>query len=159
IAMIDGLSMQHTLNTGSGFFRLFFYNQLMAQEIGIITHAGAAEVETSGVQVNMVPRSGGNKFSWNPVANGTNGRLQGRNIDDALKARGATAGPSVKNIYDFGVGAGGPILQNKLWFYASTRSWGASEFLPANYYNSTPGTLFYTADLSRPADRPNPNKD
>ncbi len=159
IAMIDGLSMQHTLNTGSGFFRLFFYNQLMAQEIGIVTHAGGAEVETSGVQVNMVPRSGGNTFKWNAVANGTNGDLQGRNIDDALKARGATAGPSVKNIYDFGVGAGGPFVQNRLWYYAATRAWGASEYLPANYYNKTNGTFIYTPDLDRPADRPNPNKD
>jgi Carboxypeptidase regulatory-like domain len=159
IAMIDGLSMQHTLNTGSGFFRLFFYNQLMAQEIGIVTHAGGAEVETSGVQVNMVPKSGGNRFTWNAVANGTNGDLQGRNIDDTLKARGATEGPSVKNIYDFGVGAGGPFKVNTLWFYAATRAWGASEYLPANYYNKTQGTFIYTPDLDRPADRPNPNRD
>ena len=135
--MIDGMSMQHTLSTGSGFFRLFFYNQLMAQEIGIVTGSGSAEVETAGVQINMVPKSGGNTFSVNGVANGTNGNLQGRNLDDALQARGVTAGPSVKNIYDFGVGVGGPIVKNKLWFYSSTRAWGASEYVAANYYNLT----------------------
>jgi len=159
ISMIDGMSMQHTLSTGSGFFRLFFYNQLMAQEIGIVTGSGSAEVETAGVQINMVPRSGGNTFSLNGVATGTNGNLQGRNLDDELQARGVTAGPSVKNIYDFGVGVGGPIVQNKLWFYGSTRAWGASEYVAANYYNATQGTFIYTPDLTHPADRPNPNRD
>src|SRR5262249_50461136 len=41
----------------------------------------------------------------------------------------------------------------------ATRAWGASEYLPANYYNQTQGTFIYTPDLNRPADRPNPNRD
>jgi hypothetical protein len=159
IAMIDGLSMQHSLQTGSGFFRLFFYNQLMTEEMVVVTAAGGAEVETAGVQVNMVPRAGSNTFRLNGVANGTNGNLQSRNISDELTARGVTVGPSIKNIYDFGVGVGGPLVVDKLWFYGATRAWGSSEYIPANYYNQTQGTFLYTPDLDRPADRPNPNRD
>jgi hypothetical protein len=31
------------------------------------------------------------------------------------------------------------------------RWWGSQEYVPGNYYNKTPGTLFYTPDLSRQA--------
>jgi carboxypeptidase family protein len=159
IAMIDGMSMQHTLASGSGFFRLMFYNQLMAQEIAVVTNAGPAEVETAGVQVNMVPKSGSNRWNVDATAAGTNSNLQGENLDDYLTSRGVATAPGVKNIYDFGVGIGGPLLVDRVWVYAATRAWGASEYVPSNYYNSTQGTFVYTPDLSRPADRPNPNRD
>jgi hypothetical protein len=83
------------------------------------------------VQINMVPKSGGNTFSLNGVATGTNGNHRA-NLDDELQA-GGDAGPSVKNIYDFGVGVGGPIVQNKLWFYGRPAR-GAS-IRGGNYYN------------------------
>ena len=43
--------------------------------------------------------------------------------------------------------------------YASSRAWGASEYIPGNYYNATQGTFVYTPDLARPAERPSPNQD
>ena len=65
----------------------------------------------------------------------------------------------MKNAYDAGGGLGGPILRDKLWFYAAQRSWGGTEFVPGNYFNATPLTLFYTPDLSRPAERPRSYRD
>lgn len=159
ISNVDGLSMQHTLNTGSGFFRLFFFNRLMAQEIDVISRGGSGEVQTAGVQVNMVSKSGSNTWRAEIAANGTTKRFNAANLDDNLIARGVATQPSIKNIYDFGVGIGGPIKKDKLWVYASSRAWGASEYITANYYNATQGTFVYTPDLDRPADRPSPNRD
>ena len=48
-------------------------------------------------------------------------------------------------------GIGGPIQTDKLWFFASARSWRTSQYYPGNYFNKTSGTLFYTPDSSRPA--------
>ena len=50
-----------------------------------------------------------------------------------------------------GGGVGGPIQRDKIWFFVSARSWVTSDYYPGNYFNATPGTLFYTPDLSRPA--------
>src|SRR3989442_1105684 len=54
-------------------------------------------------------------------------------------------------IWDWGVGVGGPIKKDRLWFYAANRWWGAQEILPGAYWNATPHTPFYTPDLNRPA--------
>jgi hypothetical protein len=159
IAMIDGLSMQHTLFTGGGFFRLFFFNQMLAQEIDVISNAGSAEVQTAGVQVNMITKSGGNTWHMDGVISGTTKRLESGNLDDYLISRGVATQPSIDNIYDIGFGIGGPLLVDRLWMYATSRAWGASEFVASNYYNKTQHTFLYTPDLSRPATRPSPNRD
>jgi hypothetical protein len=159
ISTIDGMLIQRVGSTGSGFFRLMMYNQVMAQEIDIVSNAGSADVETAGVQVNMVTKSGGNDWRFDGTINGTNSHFQGQNIDATLVSRGLTPRPSIQNIYDLGGGVGGPLSVNKLWIYAAGRSWGATELEPASWYNSTQHTFVYTPDLSRPADKPNPNRD
>jgi hypothetical protein len=159
ISMVDGLSMQHTLSTGSGFFRLFFFNQIMAQEINVVSRGGSGEVQTAGVQVNMISKSGSNAWRIEGGVNGTNSHFNAENLDDYLISRGVATPPSIDKIYDFGIGVGGPLVKDKLWVYGSTRAWGASEIITANYYNATQGTFTYTPDLERPADRPSPNRD
>ena len=77
--------------------------------------------------------------------------LQSDNLTAELQARQITTAPSLKKRYDAGGGIGGPIARDKLWFFASARSWRTSQYYPGNYFNKTPGTLFYTPDLSRPA--------
>jgi hypothetical protein len=159
IAMIDGLSTHHPLFTGSGFFRLAFFNQIMAQEIDVVARGGSGEVQTAGVQLNMVTKSGGNTWHGAGVANGTNEHFNATNLDDYLISRGVATPATIKNIWDIGVGIGGPIVHDKLWMYASVRNWGASEYITGNYYNATQGTFVYTPDLNRPAERPSPNQD
>jgi hypothetical protein len=159
IAMIDGLSTHHPLFTGSGFFRLAFFNQVMAQEIDVVARGGSGEVQTSGVQLNMVTKSGGNTWHGDGVASGTTKRFNAKNLDDYLISRGVATPATIKNIWDFGIGIGGPLKRDRLWIYASSRAWGASEYITGNYYNATQGTFVYTPDLARPAERPSPNQD
>jgi hypothetical protein len=80
-----------------------------------------------------------------------NDNLSGSNSNPELAARGlpATAVRSVKQIWDYALGVGGPIKRDKVWFYFSNRWWGAQQYQPGAYYNKTHGTPFYTPDLSR----------
>ena len=48
-----------------------------------------------------------------------------------------------------GGGLGGPIQQDKLWFFLSLRSWVTSDYYPGLYFNKTPGTLLYEPDTNR----------
>ncbi len=143
----DGMSMNSFHTTGGGPNRLMLLNQVAIQEMVLETSGISAESETGGVQVNAVPREGGNRFRVSVLANFANDALQSTNVTPELTALGLTTPPSVKKIYDLGLGVGGPIRRDKLWFYSANRRWGAEES-PANvYWNATPEYTFLCARL------------
>jgi hypothetical protein len=130
--------------------RMTSLNPATVAEVTVQTSSGTAELESGGALINVVPRDGGNVFSGTFNGSGSARGLQSDNLDAALQARGVTSAPYLRKRYDVGGGVGGPIQQDKVWFFFSLRSWIASDFYPGNYFNATPGTLFYTPDLSRP---------
>jgi hypothetical protein len=144
----DGTPINDLIGGGG---RQFYINTAAVQEIVLDTGGISAESEAGGANVNIVPREGGNRFSVYFLANYTGENLQNNNFSDALRARGVTEIPPVNKIYDAGVGLGGPIRRDRLWFYTAQRWWGFNTGLAGNYFNKTQGTLFYTPDLSRPA--------
>jgi hypothetical protein len=129
----------------------FQYNAHTFEEVIVQTAAGSAEATTGGVQINIIPRDGGNIFSGTMSGEFTRPSLSSENLSDDLRARGLTAAPSVREYYDVGGGLGGPIKRDKVWFFASGRWEDRSIYQVGNYYNKRQGTLFYEPDLSRPA--------
>ena len=130
--------------------RMSSVNQATVSEVTVQTSGATAEAESGGALVNVVPRDGGNTYSGSFTSNFANQSLQSENLDDALKARAVTVIAAIRKRYDAGGGIGGPIQRDKLWFFASSRYWVTSTYVPGNYFNKTQGTLFYTPDLSRP---------
>ena len=127
-------------------------NPATTSETTVQTIGGlSAEAQGAGIQVNYVPRDGGNVFSGSFAADMGHRRLQGNNIDDALRARGATQPGAIKKLYDVGGGLGGALVRDRLWFFASSRYLETSNYAPGNWYNSAQGTLFYEPDLARNA--------
>ena len=127
-------------------------NTTTIQEVTVLTAGGiTAESQTGGAQINLVPKDGGNTF--NGAINGNFGHknLQSDNLDAALRARGATTAPFLKELHEISVGIGGPIRQDKLWYFAAARYWKSGTYQPGNYYNATQNSLFYTPDFSKPA--------
>lgn len=147
----DGMSWSSGQSTGGLGQRSFVINKVSVQETTVGTGPAGAESGHGGPPVNIVPKEGGDKFHGNVNFTGANTHFQSTNLDDSLRARGLTSGQNIKHIYDLGAGIGGPILHNKLWFWAGFGDWAALEFAPGNYFNATQNTLFYTPDLSRPA--------
>ena len=121
------------------------------QEVVVETAAGSAESSTGGVQINIIPKDGGNKFSGSASVEATGPSLTSENINDELRARGLKGAPSVRQYYDVGGGIGGPIKKDKLWFFAAFRREDRSIYQAGNYYNKLQGTLFYEPDLARRA--------
>jgi hypothetical protein len=144
----DGMDWGASILTG--YIRTHRQNTVGIQEV-VIEAGGSAESETGGAQMNYIPRDGGNTFSLYSFANYTNSDLQGNNLTDDLRARGISATPGVREIWDYAGGFGGPVLTDKLWFYQGNRWWGGAEYIPGAYFNQTVGSLFYTPDLNRPA--------
>jgi carboxypeptidase family protein len=156
---MDGMTYNIAAGSTSGQGIILKNNVLASQEITLETSGMSAESEGAGIQINIVPKDGGNIFSGSFVGAYTGSGLQSSNLTDALRARGLTSTSRVKKIYDGGGSFGGPIKRDKLWFFTAQRWWGAEAYVPGNYFNKTPGTLFYTPDFSRQAYVPSPQRD
>jgi hypothetical protein len=120
-----------TYNNSGGSSKQYFINQAAVQEVTLSTSGMSAETLAAGVNLNVVPKDGGNRFSLSTNNSYTDKSLQGSNLDDALRARGVTTGVPTKQVYDYGLGVGGPIKKDKLWFYTAHRWWGAQTYAPA----------------------------
>ena len=91
-----------------------------SQEVSMITSGGLGEMETAGLTMNIVPRQGGNRFTGLGFVSGFSEGMQADNFTAELQARGATQPTPVTRVYDVNVGVGGPIVQDRLWYYFST---------------------------------------
>jgi len=140
---------------------IFVFNQLAFQEVVVETGGISAERNTGGVQMNMVPRDGGNTFSGSFSTTHTTSELQADNLNDELRVRGLTFSPSLKKHYDTGFAIGGPIVRNKLWFFNAYRFGANQQFQQGNYFNKLQNVnvsadpvwrvTFYEPDLDRSA--------
>lgn len=145
----DGMRFNSMEGTAGGGGRGFYVNAASAQEVSIQTDANSAEYETGGVMLNVIPKEGGNSFRGYFFGNGTGGSGQSKNLSQTLIDRGLKAANRVRYIYDSNLAVGGPLKQDKLWFYTAHRWWGNSEYVAGTYYNKTQGTMVYTPDFDR----------
>jgi hypothetical protein len=57
----------------------------------------------------------------------------------------------VNKVWDIDPAVGGPLVRDRLWFWASVRGQDTEQTLAGIYFNLTPTGHAYTPDLSRPA--------
>ena len=155
----DGMQFNNNIGDGGGSSKQFFMNQAAIQEIVMSTSDMDAETALGGVGINAIPKDGGNEFSYYVNISGTNQHLQNSNLNDDIRARGVSTVPQNKKIWDYGVGVGGPIVRDKVWFYTAHRWWGTQNFVTNSFQNLTPHTPFYTPDLGNPTNTDFYNQD
>jgi hypothetical protein len=125
-----------------------------AQEVTMTMSGGLGEFETAGLAMNIVPKQGGNSFSGLFYVAGFSESMQADNFTAELRARGATLPNPVSRVYDVNAATGGPIAQDKLWYYFSFRVQGRRQDTLNVYYNQNagdPNSFTYLPDLSQPA--------
>jgi Carboxypeptidase regulatory-like domain len=147
------------LGSLEGTGRGYYVNPLAVQEVVVdLGTMGSAAYSLGGAQVNSIPRDGGNRFTGSFFVAGTGDDLQSNNLDDDLIAQGLTSVNSVKKVYDFNAAFGGPVLTDRLWFFASARRWGTTTGV-ANLFADTSVTDFaFTPDSGRPIEPEESNK-
>jgi hypothetical protein len=133
---VDGLSTNSA--EGGGQYSAYTPNISASQEMAINYAGGTAEMETGGVQVNVIPREGGNRFSGTVFAGGTWSALQGNNFTEDLRARGLPTGNSIAKLWDYNPGAGGPILRDRVWFFSAWR-YNGEETYSGGFTNANAG--------------------
>jgi hypothetical protein len=145
---IDGFSTQESAAVGGGGTN-YYITQAYVQEVAVTTDAGDAENRMSGIISNVVPKEGGNRFSGYFFTGDTPSGAVANNVTAALQAKGFSQA-GLKEGWDVTPAGGGPLINDKLWFYNSWRTSGIEQYIPNLYVNSTPQGWAYTADLSRP---------
>ena len=130
---------------------VFSFNSQAFQEVVVETGGMSAEAMSGGVQVDIIQKDGGNRFSGSLSSAYAGPALQSGNLNDDLRARGLNTDISIRHSYDNGGALGGPIVRDKLWFFTAHRWWGASRYIQGSYFNKLQGTLFYEPDLARVA--------
>jgi hypothetical protein len=98
------------------------------EEVTIDVAGNTAERSEGGILINFVPKSGGNKYSGLLFVSGTGSGLSGSNLTDRVKDLGFQTDAKVKNTYDINPAFGGPIKQDKLWFFTSARFFGYENY-------------------------------
>ena len=119
------------------------------EEYALETSAISAEYREGGVTTNLVGKEGGNRFRGSFFASYSGDKMQGNNYDDALRARGTAAVNTLKRNYDYSLNAGGPIKEDRLWYFASIRHWGTDNLLAGIFDDADRRDFFYTPDLSK----------
>ncbi len=113
---VDGVTITDMAATGSS---SVYFDFDSFQEISFTTGGADASVQTGGVNLNFVTRSGGNTARGSGRFFVSDNNYQSSNLTPELRAQGAGSGNPLKNIQDYGAEVGGPIIKNKAWF------WGA----------------------------------
>lgn len=101
------------------------------EEAQITTAAKGADAMNPGVTMNLVVKSGSNTFKGLGSANYQSGDFQSDNITAELIGKGYAPGvnkfTSQKDYYGE---IGGPVIKDRLWFYASHRDASSGQLIP-----------------------------
>ena len=101
-----------------------YFNFDSFEQIQVTNGGGDVTVQSSGLSINLVTKSGSNVFKGSALGFFSNDATQGNNVSEELfnaGSNGFLSGNPIKRITNYSVEYGGPIIKNKLWF------WGAAD--------------------------------
>ena len=129
---IDGLDVTSPVENGLQ-FRIDTFG---TSEVNVQAGRTQADTERGGVQMNIITKTGTNKLAGGVLADGATHRLESNNVKDpAIRAQllagvppralaanpNITVGSNTPRIWDAGFNLGGPIQNDRLWFFGSSR--------------------------------------
>ena len=146
---IDGMNVGSAFNGGG--VAGFGYDTANATEIQVTIAGGLGETDRGGPAFNMIPRTGGNNFSGTYFMSYAGEWAQSSNLDDELRSFGINEVPGLIKNYDTNFAIGGPIMRDRLWFFANARMFGSASDVPGLYGNlnaGNPNAFTYAPDQS-----------
>ena len=113
---LDGVDITDMAATGAS---PSYYDFDAFEEMTITTGGVDVTQQTGGVGINLVTKSGSDRFKGSSRFYATDQKFESQNVTDALRAQGATSGAPIQNIKDYGFEMGGPIKKGKAWVWGS----------------------------------------
>lgn len=138
--LLNGANVTDNTNNGGS---QFYFDVDSFDEMQVEVNSHSAEVQTPGILLNIVPKSGTNNLHGTVSAYFGNDSVQSDNVDDNLRTRGVNRASNLHRYVDGGFDVGGPLIHDKLFY------WGAYRY--QEIQNFITGTQ--NADGSFPIDR------
>jgi hypothetical protein len=142
LVTVEGMPIINGGGTG-GLMYGNYLNNALAQEITFQTDSHNAEFERATVYSNFIPKEGSNQFRGSFLSRYAGEGWQSDNLSDDLIAQGLRTGNRINRIWDLNPAAGGPILPDRLWVYASYRHWGTYNTVAGSFKDKDFSALFY----------------
>ena len=112
-------------NGGSQFY--FDVDSFSEMQVQVSSHG--ADVQTPGIVMNIVPKSGTNQLHGSMSFYYSDTNLESSNLNSHLNQLGVTTGNNLNKYFDGGLEAGGPIVKNKLWWWGAYRYQDVERFV------------------------------
>lgn len=134
---VDGLNIGAAFNGGgvSGYVA----DTSNAAEMNFTLSGGLGEAETGGMNINVIPKQGGNEFRGSIFTSAAGKWSQGSNLDDRLIGLGLTEPADLQKVWDASFSLGGPFVRDRLWFYGNYRDFGSHQTTPGVFANANAG--------------------
>ena len=149
---VDGLNTGAALNGGG--VSTYVADISNAQEVATTTSGGLGEAEVGGPTLSIVPRSGGNTVKGSIYLSGVPTSFIDSNYSEELRLAGLSTPGELLKQWDFTGGIGGPIIRDRIWYYATARDEGQHRTIPGIFPNlnaGNPNAWEYQPDTSRQA--------
>jgi hypothetical protein len=108
-------------------------NDAASAELTFETGAQTAEMQVGGVLMNAIPKEGGNTFAGTWFTYGAGGGLQSDNRTPEIREIIQVAN-RLGYTFETNPAFGGPIKQNKLWFFTATRHTRTKNYVADVYF-------------------------
>jgi hypothetical protein len=113
---VDGIDTTDMAATGAS---PTYYDFDAFQEMTINTGGVDVSQQTGGVGINLVTKSGTDRFKGSGRIYDTNDRFEANNITTPMRTQGATSGNPIQDVKEYGVEMGGPIRKGRAWVWGS----------------------------------------
>ena len=143
---LNGLDVGDAFSQGAN---LAFFPDTNFQEMAYQYSGNSADVQTGGVRINMIPKEGGNRFGVQFFSTFTFPGLQANNLDQSQINAGLSDPTIVDQVWSFNENVGGPIVRNRLWFFAAHTDQRAFIYPTGSYWATNPSALVFVPDKSR----------
>src|SRR5688500_14389848 len=97
-----------------------YFNFDSFEQIQVVNGGGDVSIQSSGLSINLITKSGSNVFKGSAVGTFENDAMQFNNVTREqfdLGTSGFLSGQPIKRISVMSGEVGGPIVRNKLWFW------------------------------------------
>src|SRR5437667_356184 len=135
---VFGSTSQWNVIEGAIMASLQYEDPDVYQEVQVAGASKGADAPVGGSFNNFIVKSGGNQTHGLGFYDREPLKLQGSNLSDGLISQGVTNTSSVARYQSFHADAGGPLRQNKFWWFAGVRFLNSDNWTPG-YVNTQTG--------------------
>jgi Carboxypeptidase regulatory-like domain len=128
-----------------------YFNFDSFDQISVTNGGGDVSVQSSGLSINLITKSGSNMFKGSAVGTFQNDRMQNNNVTETQFKKGTSgflSGAPIKQLYNVSAEYGGPLVKNRVWWWVAADK----QLIDAgvvNYFDRSKANCVAYADAQR----------